>query len=111
MKNSFLLGVIYRPKYSELMEGIENEESLLERNIRKASEISSQIIITGDFNADMRQPDDNYTFTLQNIYSTYGLNQQIKKATRIDPKTGKGTVIDRLWTSPEIELKNSGTFL
>ena len=111
MKNSFLLGVIYRPKYSELMEGVENEESLLEKNIRKASEISSQIIITGDFNADMRQPDDKDTFTLQNIYSTYGLNQQIKKATRIDPKTGKGTVIDHLWTSPEIELKNSGTFL
>ena len=50
-------------------------------------------------------------FTLKDVYKTYGLKQQITKATRIDPHTGKAKIIDHIWTNPEIKLKSTGTFL
>ena len=110
MKNSFLLGVVYRPDYSQMIEDSE-KECTLEKNIRKASEISNQIFITGDFNIDIRDPNDKFNSSLKDIYKPYGLKQQIKKSTRIDPKTGKGKIIDHIWTTPEIEVKSSGTFI
>ena len=110
MKNSFLLGVIYRPEYSLMIDESEIE-CTLEKNIRKASEISNQIFITGDFNVDMRDPNDKLNSPLKDIYKPYSLKQYIKKSTRIDPKTGKGKIIDHIWATPEIEIKNSGTFL
>ena len=110
MKNSFLLGVIYRPQYSQILDEQE-KESKLEQNIRKASEISSRILVTGDFNADMRNQNDNATTAVKSCYKTYNLKQLITKATRIDPATGKGTLIDHIWSSPEIETISSGTFI
>ena len=53
-KNSFLLGVLYRPDYSKLL--YDKEESTLEKNIKQASLISNQIFITGDFNINTRDP-------------------------------------------------------
>ena len=108
-KNSFLLGVIYRPDYSKML--TDTEESSLERNIKEASLISNQILITGDFNVNMRDPQNSDTMILKDIYKTYSLKQQITKATRIDSNTGKAKIIDHIWTTPEIKLKSTGTFL
>ena len=108
-KNSFLLGVLYRPDYSKMLES--EEESTLEKNIKQASLISNQLFITGDFNVDMRDPLNNNTISLKDTYKTYSLKQHIKKATRIDPKTGKAKIIDHIWTTPEIKIKSTGTFI
>ena len=109
-KQSFLLGVIYRPHYSLMLDDTQ-EESTLEMNIRKASEITSNIVITGDFNIDMRKKEDNNTINLKNTYKSYCLKQWINKSTRFDRKTGNGTIIDHIWTTPEIKPKATGTFI
>ena len=106
---SFLLGLIYRPAYSTLLYENEEGESLLEQNIRRAAEISNHIVIVGDFNIDLKNINDKNTTELLTICDTYSLTQQIKKDTRIDLNTGKGTLIDHIWTSPEMEVKTSGT--
>ena len=59
-------------------------------------------MIVGDLNIDLKN--------LTTICDTYSLTQQIKD-TRVDLKTGKGTLIDHIWTSPEMKAKTSGTFL
>ena len=108
-KNSFLLGVVYRTNYSLSLEEDENGESIMERNIRKATEISNRIVIAGDFNTDVLNPVDKATKDLVKIYEEYSLTQQIKKVTRIDTRTGKASLIDHIWTSPEIKVLSSGT--
>ena len=108
-KNSFLLGVVYKTNYSLLLEEDKNGESIIEKNIRKATEISNRIVITGDFNTDVLNPVDKATKDLVRIYEEYSLTQQIKKVTRIDTRTGKGSLIDHIWTSPEIKVLSSGT--
>ena len=71
-KRSFLLGLIYKPNYSDMLQ--ENkEESILENSIRRASEVSNRIIICGDFNIDMKTPENLQTQQLSTLYETYQL--------------------------------------
>ena len=107
--NSFLLGIFYRPEYSLLLQENEHGESILEKNLQKASEISNRIVIVGDFNIDMLNKKQNSTKELCTICDTYNLSQQIQKVTRIDLNTGKGTLIDHIWTTPSIKILSSGT--
>ena len=110
-KTSFMLGVIYRADYTELLND-DDGESKIEENIRKACEISDSLIITGDFNIDMLDPLHKNAQRLSNIYTTYGLTQQINKATRIDKNTFKPTVIDHIWANKESKIiKSCGTFI
>ena len=109
--NSFLLGLFYRPDYSMILQENEEGESPLEQNIRQASELSNRIVIVGDFNIDLKNPKNRNTKDLITICDTYSLSQQIKKDTRVDLNTEKGTLIDHIWTSPEMKAKTSGTFL
>ena len=51
----------------------------------------------------------NSTKELCTICDTYNLSQQIQKVTRIDLNTGKGTLIDHIWTTPSIKILSSGT--
>ena len=108
-KESILLGVVYRPNYSDMLSE-ETGESKLEENIKKATEISQNIIVMGDYNIDMKTKSED-TQTLKSIYKTYSLSQHIKKGTRFDPKTGKSTIIDHAWATPEIKIKSCGTIL
>ena len=108
-KNSFLLGVVYRTNYSLALEENENGESCIEKNVRKATEISNRIVIAGDFNADIKNPVDKSTKDLIRIYEEYSLTQQIKKVTHVDTRTGNCSLIDHIWTSPEIKVLSSGT--
>ena len=110
IKESFMLGVIYRPEYTDIMN--DEGESKIEENIRKATEISNNIIVTGDYNIDMSDPGNKNTKALENIYQSYGLAQHIQKATRIDKTTGKPTIIDHIWADEETNIINtSGTFM
>ena len=109
VKESFMLGVIYRAEYSELLQ--DDEETKIEENIRKACEITNNLIITGDFNIDMADQGNKNTQMLSNIYTSYGLTQHINKATRIDKNTLTPTIIDHIWSNTDTKLiQSSGTF-
>ena len=109
-RNSFMLGTIYRTEYADILNN-DNSESILEKNIRKAAEITSNIIVTGDLNVDMIDLEAKDTQTLKDTFETYQLKQHITKATRVDKKSLKPTIIDHVWASSETNLiKNTGTF-
>lgn len=111
-KQSFMLGTIYRPEYTDIMHEPDDGESKIEENIRKACEISDRLIITGDLNIDTSDKTSHLTKQLNNIYSSYNLTQLIQKPTRIDSKSGRPTVIDHVWTDPDKQLVNHvGTFV
>ena len=110
MKESFMLGVIYRSEYTDVIKETEGE-SKLEENIRKATEISNNLIVTGDFNIDMSDKESKDTQTLTNLYNSYGLQQYIKKPTRIDKRYNKPTIIDHVWASKDQNMiHQAGTF-
>lgn len=110
-KQSFMLGIIYRPEYTDLMKDTEGETKI-EENVRKASEISDRLIITGDFNIDDSDTSCNLKKQLNNIYSSYNLSQYVRKPTRIDNKSGRPTIIDHVWANPEKQLINhASTFI
>ena len=109
VKESFMLGVIYRSEYTDVIKESEGE-SKIEENIRKATEISNHLIITGDFNIDMSNKEDKDTQTLTNIYHSFGLQQYINKPTRIDRRFDRATIIDHIWASKDQNMiKQAGT--
>ena len=109
-RRSFMLGTVYRSEYTDV-HIVENAESTLEENIRKASELSSNLIVVGDFNADTSDPTSKIAEEIKTSYSMYGLNQLITKPTRIDQTSGRPTVIDHVWADTELQLVNTvGTF-
>ena len=109
-KQSFMLGTIYRPEYTDIMDETDGE-SKIEENIRKASEISDRLIITGDLNIDTSDKTSNLTKQLKNIYNSYNLTQLVEKTTRID-KSGRQTIIDHVWADEDKQLINQvGTFV
>ena len=108
-KESFLLGVVYRAESTEMMNG---EECKLEENIRKASEITDRVIMTGDYNIDMQDKTNKLTQEIKEMHKAYGLTQHVKKPTRIDNITGVPTLIDHIWSSTEKNLiRETGTFI
>ena len=110
-KFSFLLGVVYRASYTDTLKEDLNE-SLLEENIRKASEMAKNIILVGDFNVDYANKQDRLNEKLENACSTNGLTQLILKPTRINPITSSQTIIDHIWVNNEyVPVTTSGTML
>lgn len=107
---SFMLGVVYRAEYTNLLN--ENSgESKLEENLRKATGITERVIVTGDFNVDTSRKNKE-SDQLKTIYKCYGLSQLIEKPTRVDTKTMKASTIDHIWTNKDIELiKKTGTIM
>ena len=109
-KQSFLLGTLYRAEYTEILD--DEEESILEESIRKATEITNNVIVTGDFNIDMLDPSDKKTQSLEDTFKGYGLKRYIAKPTRINKISKRLTIIDHVWSTPESNLiKTSGTFM
>ena len=109
-KHSFMLGTVYRAEYTDILNNNSNE-STLEENIRKAAEITNNIIITGDFNVDMSDCESKDTQTLKETYESYNLEQHILKPTRVDKTSMKPTIIDHVWASSDSNLiKATGTF-
>lgn len=110
-KHSFMLGTLYRSEYTDILDG-EIGESKIEENIRKATELSDRLIVTGDLNIDVSDTTNALTQSLQNIYKSYGLIQLIQKPTRIDKTSGKPTIIDHVWVNAENSpVKCTGTFI
>ena len=110
IKQSFMLGAIYRAEYTDTLNE-DDAESKIEENIRKASEITNNVIITGDFNIDMTDGMSKNTQLLTNIYESYGLKQHINKPTRVDKTSRKPTIIDHMWARKELNIiKATGTF-
>ena len=109
-KQSFLLGTIYRAEYTNLLQEIE-EETLLERYLQQAHKICNNVIVLGDLNADVKlESECPKGKKVHDIFTTYGMNQIIEKPTRIDPKTGKATLIDHIWLDKQkIITQQSGT--
>ena len=105
---NFLLGVLYRPDYSNFFK----ENSNFEDHLQKVLEKSKNIIITGDFNIDLLADNCKETKNLKNCLHTYGFIQHVKKPTRICPGTFKKSLLDHFWTSnDQIKVKDSGTFV
>ena len=105
-----MLGTIYRAEYTDILKN-ECNESILEENIRKAAEITNNIIVTGDFNVDLSNPSSKDTQILTECYESYNLEQHILKPTRIDKTSFKPTIIDHVWASSDSNLINAtGTF-
>ena len=109
-KQNFLLSVVYRPDYCDILFD-EEIESILEESVRKATEITNRVIITGDFNIDMSNPTNNQTEKLTDILTCYGMQQLVKKPTRIN-NSGKATIIDHIWANEATNLiKSVDTFI
>ena len=111
-KESFMLGVVYRSEYTDILGENDENESKLEENIRKVSESSTKVIVTGDYNIDMTDHAHKNTEFIKSTYEAYGLKQYMKKPTRIDKSTSKATIIDHVWATEEANLvKTTGTFI
>ena len=65
-KYRFLLGVVYRPVYSDMLRE-DGDECLFESNIRTASESAKNIILLGDFNINYLNQNDHLTEKLENF--------------------------------------------
>lgn len=109
-KHNFMLGTVYRAEYTDILNNSCNE-STMEENIRKAAEITNNIIITGDFNVDMSDHESKDAQMLKETYESYNLKQHILKPTRVDRTSLKPTIIDHIWASTDSNLiKATGTF-
>ena len=109
-KTNFMLGTIYRASYTNTLTDLDGETKI-EENIRKVSEISDKIVITGDLNIDMKNESHKDTIILNNIFDTYGLTQIISKPTRVDPRSKRAALIDHIWTNLNQLVRGKGTFL
>ena len=107
-KNSFMLGVIYRPEYSTILND-NDSESTIENNIRKVTEVTNKVMVTGDLNADVLDKNNKDAKALSTIYKNYGLTQYIKKPTRIDKVSGRPTLIDHVWATEDMNIYKTGT--
>ena len=109
-KPSFILGIVYRSEYTDLLHEKENG-TLLEAQLNEMTTINNNIVVVGDFNCDTAttKPDKN-TRTLEEVFDGLTMKQLIEKPTRFDPKTRKATTIDHVWADINQKLvKESGT--
>ena len=106
--NSYLIGAIYRPDYSDLLEG---QFSALEKHLQNAFQQSSNIIIIGDLNVDVlnpvRQEDRTLKQRLDAIFDSFDMHQIIKNPTRVTYKTA--SLIDHIWVSSNCKIGDSNT--
>ena len=88
-----------------------SENENLEENIMNAISISKNTILTGDFNADLLDPNKNETKKLKEILKSNGFIQHIKKPTRIDHTSFRKNLLNHFWSSYEtIQVEKCGTF-
>ena len=107
---SFILGLVYRAEYSELLQEKENG-TLLETQLNELTTINNNILVMGDFNCDTANTKkDKTTSKLNEVFDEFNMKQEIKKPTRIDPKTMNATTIDHVWADPNLKIvKEAGT--
>ena len=108
--NPFMLGLIYRASYTNMIKEEQGQTSL-GKMLEKASLITRNIITIGDLNCDTAAAKKTEeTKQLEDIHEVHKLYQQITTPTRITEDTK--TTIDHIWTNPESKLvKASGTMV
>ena len=109
-KAPFILGVVYRSEYCDLLIETENETPL-EKQLNEMLQINRNLMIIGDLNCDTAlKSEQKSTSKLLEVLEGLSLTQLINKPTRIDQKSRKWTTIDHIWTDEKQKLvKNSGT--
>ena len=109
-KQNFILGVVYRASYTNLLTETTNG-TILEEQLNQASIKNNKIIVLGDFNCDTSSKNnDKNTSSLNEIFDSMSMVQHISKPTRIDLKTHKSTTIDHVWNNPEMQMiEEAGT--
>lgn len=94
-----LYACAYRTSYCDLLQG---EYSKLERNIVKASSISKNIVMFGDFNCDLKtEVPDLATKRLTTCMREMNLIQKVKGVTRME--SGEGKLIDHIWVDEQMD--------
>ena len=109
-KRSFLVGLMYRASYTDLLTEKEGNTKL-NKELESAHVISNNVILLGDLNCDTSQTHpDPTTTTLMDTCFTYQMTQLINTPTRITEKCM--TTIDHIWSDKSNGLiTESGTFL
>ena len=109
-KRTFLLGVVYRAAYTDLLTEEEGNTKLY-KTLETANLMTNNIILLGDINCDTNSNDpDKNTRKLVDVCATFQMTQLINKPTRITDNTK--TTIDHIWTDVHQELiKETGTFI
>ena len=88
----------YRASYCDQLKG---EISPLEKNIVKASALSKNIVMFGDFNCDLNSTDpDCATKKLTTCMNEMNLKQRVIGATRIE--TGEPKLLDHIWVEEQM---------
>ena len=104
-KKPLLLGTVYITDYCNMLSD-KSGESKLEKHLTEAVSKNSEICLIGDFNKDLLKKDKSKK--LKTLFKNYKFKQLIKEATRFDPTTNKGSLIDHIWTNSE-NILESGT--
>ena len=93
-----LYGSNYRASYCDQLNG---ETSPLEKNIVKASTLSRNIVMMGDLNCDLNNPNpDPSTRKLITCMAEMNLKQIVSGATRIE--TGEPKLLDHIWVEEQM---------
>ena len=101
-----LFACVYRTSYCDLLDG---ETSKLEQNIVKASSLSKNIMLFGDFNCDLNATtQDKPTLKLSTTMQEMNLHQTITGATRIE--SGAPKLLDHIWVEEQMkeDIQKSG---
>ena len=107
-EQNFILGVVYRAHYTDLL--FEKEDaSSLEMMVNEACTKTNKVIVLGDFNCDVSvENKDNKTVILEEMFKTMSMKQMITKPTRINTNNNT-TIIDHVWTNPSLKLINESS--
>ena len=98
-QSTCLYACAYRTSYCDMLNG---EISKLEKNIVKASSLSKNIVMFGDFNCDLNNNSpDNPTKKLITCMKEMNLYQKLKGATRIE--TGEPKLLDHIWVEEQMD--------
>ena len=105
---NYVIGTVYRPEYSDLLEG---ECCSMEKHIQNALQRSPNVIILGDLNVDLLQPSCEKGITnkakLEKIFQTYGMSQKVEGPTRTTNQTE--TLIDHIWVTNSCCVDEAGS--
>ena len=105
-KKPLLLGTVYITDYCNMLND-KSGESKLEKHLIAAVSKNSEICLLGDFNKDLLKKDKSKK--LKTLFKNYNFKQLITEATRINPDTQKGSIIDHIWTNSENVLESGTT--
>ena len=107
-KSKYLVGVIYRGSYTDLLNTDTKGNTEMEELLHKAAD--RNLILIGDLNCDTSKAEidkDADTRKLMSLAEEYELKQLIKKPTRFSDNTA--TTIDHIWVRDDTLVRKAGT--